>query len=280
MGALFSTSYMKCAFCDSEAVERGGEHIWDDWLNRAFPRSKRRFKYTDSLGTSRQYDTYLLNEKIPAVCPECNTQWMSQLTKQTKLTFESAIVGGSPLCVLPRGIVLLAAFTFMKAAVAATQFAEGLGKGDEAFFTRRQRERLRESLEVPTDDTVRMWIATFKGKALNSGRFVPAILSSDNPQLRGVQYFTITYMVGHLLLQFLAARWKDVRHRGLPLPMLRPDAFWDPACIQFWPPVDGLRVQWPPPKYFNDAGLEELINRFKLPINLPANFRALPPSFL
>src|SRR5947209_12724723 len=165
----------RCAFCPAEAVEKGGEHIWDDWLNKAFPRSKRRFRYIDSLGTSRQYDTYSLNEKIPAVCHDCNTQWMSQLTKRMKLTFESAITRGSPLCILPSGIALLAAFTFMKAAVAATQFANGLGKGDEAFFTRRERERLRQSLEVPTNDTVRMWVATFKGKALNSGRFVPAI---------------------------------------------------------------------------------------------------------
>jgi hypothetical protein len=50
--------------------------------------------------------------------------------------------------------------------------------------------------------------------------------------------------------------------------MLRPDAFWSPASIQLWPPNGDMRIIWPPPKYFDDEGLEGYINRFKLPINL------------
>jgi hypothetical protein len=221
-------------------------------------------RYSHTSGVTREYDTHVLDEKIPVVCEKCNSGWMSQITARIKLAFASQITDGSPLCILPSGIVLLAAFTFMKAIVGATHIAEK----DEPFFTRAQRERLRVSQDIPTDNTVRMWISAFQGKSRNSVRFVPAMLSSSDAKLAGVQYFTVTYMVGQLLLQLLAGRRKDVRHRLLPLPMLHPDPFWDQACIQFWPPTDGLApIEWPPPKIFDDAGLHDFVNRFKLPIH-------------
>ena len=262
----------KCAFCPQDAVEHGGEHIWDDWLNQSFPVTKRRFRYSHTSGKSREYDKHKLGEKLSVVCHDCNTRWMSQITNRVKIGFQSVIIDGSPLCILPSGIALLAAFTFMKAAVAASDIAQN----SEAFFTRAQRERLRKSLEVPIDHTVRIWIAAFKGKALDSGRFVPSILSSEAPQLCGVEYFTFTYLVGHLLLQLLAGRFKYVHHRGIGLlPMLRPDHYWDPACIQFWPPTDVPGIMWPPPKQFNDLGLKDFINRFKLPVAVPTGFRPI-----
>jgi hypothetical protein len=261
----------KCAFCPQDAVEHGGEHIWDNWQNESFPVIKGRIRYTHTSGKSREYDTYKADEKLPVVCHDCNTRWMSQITKMVKVGFESAIVHGSPLCILPSGIVLLAAFTFMKAAVAASDLAQD----DEAFFTRAQRESLRTSLAVP-EVGVRMWIGTFKGQALYSRRFVPAILSSEAPQLRGVEYFTFTYLTGHLLLQLLAGRFKYVHNRGRGLlPMLRPDAYWDQACIQFWPPTNISGITWPPPKYFEDQGLKDFINRFKLPVTVPTGFRPI-----
>jgi len=253
----------KCAFCPQDAVERGGEHIFDDWLNRSFPPSKRSFKWSSSSGETRQYEKRKLDEKIPTVCSDCNNRWMSQLTKRIKMGFESVIVENRSLSLLPSGIALLAAFTFMKAAVAASQLAGD----DEPFFTRGDRERLRISLEAPSP-SVRMWIAAFRGRALHSGRFVPAVVSTDDPRLAGVEYFTFTYLVGHLLIQLLGCRWKKINNRGLPLPMLRPDPYWSEASIQFWPPDNDMRLTWPPSLYFDDDGLERYIDRFKLPINL------------
>jgi len=190
---------MMCAFCPQDGVDHGGEHNWDDWLNRSLCVTKHQFRYSDLSGKSREYDKRILDEKLPVVCHDCNTRRMSRISNGIKIAFESLMVDGNQLCILPTGVALLAAFTFMKAAVAATQIAEN----NEAFFTRAQRERLRKSLGVP-DIGVRMWIGKFKGKPLHNGRFVPAILSSRAPQLRGVEYFTFTYLVGHLLLQLLA----------------------------------------------------------------------------
>jgi len=261
----------KCAFCPQDAVEHGGEHVWDDWLNRSFSVTKHQIRYSATSGKSREYNTRKLKEKLAVVCHDCNSGWMSQITKRTKIAFEAVIVERRPLCILPSGIALLAAFTFMKAAVGATDIAQN----DEAFFTRAQRERFRKSLAVP-EFGVRMWIGAFQGKALHGGRFVPATLSTDEPQLRGIEYFTFTYLVGHLVLQLLAGRFKDVRQRRhRPLPMLRPDPFWDEGCIQFWPPTNVSGITWPPAKYFDDSGLQDFIDRFKLPINLPKGFRAI-----
>jgi hypothetical protein len=32
---------MKCAFCNGEAVDHGGEHLWDNWLNKELPKKTR-----------------------------------------------------------------------------------------------------------------------------------------------------------------------------------------------------------------------------------------------
>jgi hypothetical protein len=60
---------------------------------------------------------------------------------------------------------------------------------------------------------------------------------------------------------------EDVRKRRPIVPMLRPNSYWDAACTQFWP-SDGFPIDWPPPKYFNDASLDEFINRLQHPIDL------------
>jgi hypothetical protein len=254
---------MRCAFCPDDAVEHGGEHIWDDWLNRSLKSTRHDFRYTATDTEPREYTKKTLDEKLPVVCDPCNSRWMSQITNNVKHTFESAICEGKSLCILPTGTELLAAFLFMKAAVAATQVAQD----DEPFFTRAQRERLRISREAP-ELGIRMWVGAFDGKPLHSGRFNPAILSTQAPQLRGVEYFTFTYLAGHLLLQLLATRWKHVYHRSRPIPpLLRPDPFWDQAVVQFWPPTNDMRLTWPPGKYFDDDGLQYFINRFKLPID-------------
>lgn len=259
---------MKCSFCDREAVERGGEHIWDDWLNRRIPRTKHEFKYASTSGIFREYTRHNIDEKLPLVCEKCNSGWMSQITNRICQTFGDAIVGGAALSVLPIGIELLTSFIFLKAVLGAQLISEK----DEAFFTRAERERLRKSLAIPSNG-INMWVGAFKGNALHSGRFAPGILTSTAPQLSGIEYFTFTYVIGRLVLQLLAARWKNVRHRGIGyVPMLIPDPYWNAAAVRIWP-SDGSPITWPPPKYFNDAGLKQFINRFKLPItNLSRTF--------
>src|SRR5262249_48356041 len=161
-----------------------------------------------------------LNVKVPVVCQSCNSGSMSQITERFKDTFKHAIRDGVEMCILPSGIALIAVFTFMKAVVANHAIIEN----DEPFFTRAARERFGKSLQVPPIG-IRMWIGCFQSEALHNTRCVPTILSGNGP-LEGLQFFAFTYVVGHLVLQLCASRWKHVHRRGQGfIPMLRPDSY-------------------------------------------------------
>jgi hypothetical protein len=254
----------QCAFCPAEAVKRGGEHIWDDWLNRALPTKKFRVKQRLSPADPfREYDAAILKEKLPTVCEKCNNTWMSDITERVKQNFQDAIINGATLALPARDIALLSAFTFMKAVVAGHAIP-----GAEPFFTRAARERFRQSLAVPPH--VQMWIAAYQGRYRYSGKCNAGILvATDDGPYEGIEFFAFTYVVGHLVLQLLAPRWKDVRHRASHLPIPDPLPNWNTAVIGFWPD-DGAPGSWPPPKYIGDDTIEQFIDRFKRQIRLRA----------
>lgn len=159
-----------------------------------------------------------------------------------------------------RDAELLSAFTFMKAAVKDHCYS------DDPFFTRASRERLRSEFAIP--DRVKMWIAAFQGPARYAFHSNFHIVSTTTPgPLDGMEFFTYTYIVGNLALQLLAPRWKDILHRGRPLVNLVPNVYWNPATIQFWP--FPTTTSWPPEKYLGDSVIEQFINRFQAPINIP-----------
>jgi hypothetical protein len=128
----------KCAFCDSDA--ESGEHLWDNWLNEVLPK-KTRFDASKRLSLNAKpikFVTVGLNEKVPVVCPNrCNSGWMSGLTAKVKVRFCGSIMNADPFSLTPKDAALLAAFTFMKAAVMDYCY------GDGPFFIRQAREQLR-----------------------------------------------------------------------------------------------------------------------------------------
>src|ERR1017187_8956735 len=131
----------RCAFCPTEATKLSGEHIWEDWLNRALP--TKRFKVRQKwnrLDPFREYDARIIKEKLPVVCEECNNTWMSDLSNRTKQAFSEMIVNGTPTTLQPTDIDLLAAFPFMKAVVADHATVKA-----DPFFVADVRERFRGS---------------------------------------------------------------------------------------------------------------------------------------
>jgi len=251
-----------CAFCPADAVEHGGEHIWDDWLNRRLPSKK--FAVQTRLSPKDPFRVFArknLNLKLPVVCAECNNTWMSDITNEISKGFADAIIHGSELSILPSGSELLSAFTFMKAVVAdcVTQ-----GDNDELFFSTAARENIRKSRSAPP--TAQMWISSFYGKRRYGGRFISGLLVPGPGPLFGLEFFIFTYVVGHLVLQLLGVRWKDVRLRWQPLPVLKPDAYWNTAVSRFCP-NDGFPVKWPL-KHLGDDALKTFTDRFNAPIEL------------
>jgi hypothetical protein len=184
---------------------------------------------------------------------------MSAVTAKVKERFSGAILDGAPFSLDLGDAAVLAAFTFMKATVKDYCF------GNDPFFTRADRERLRISLKLP--DMARVWFAAHHGSARRTFRsnFNIASVSDRNP-LQGMEFFCYTYIVGNLVLQLLAPRWKDVCDRNKPLVTLIPDSYWDPAVTKFWP-YPSEAISWPPEKLLGDHVVEQFIYRFQVPIN-------------
>lgn len=254
----------KCAFCTADAVEDGGEHIWDDWLNKELPTtSYRARKQLTPDGPVIEWDAHKLTEKLPTVCTACNNGWMGALTGKTKLVFSRAILHSEPFTLNLRDAALLAAFAFMKAVVTDHAIdAEGHGP----FFPRAARERFRASREVPP--MIKIWLFYFQGEARVSTKNslgVFNIVDQSSP-LDGHQFCSHTYIVGNLGLQLLGVRWNDIRNSGKPLNSLNPNASWEPATLLFWPYRSA--ISWPPAQYFGDDMIETFIKRFKLSVNI------------
>jgi hypothetical protein len=254
----------KCAFCDAAAVWRGGEHLWDDWLNKELPKKIRfnakRLLFIDS--PPIEFVQIGLQEKIPSVCTGCNNGWMSDLTAKMKDRFSSTILEGAPFSLDAKDAVLLAAFTLMKGIVQNYHYWK-----HDPFFTRVASERLRSSLTIPP--YVKMWVAAHQASSRYAfhSNFHTVTVNSPGP-LGKMEFFSYTYIAGNLVTQLLAPRWKDIRHRSLPLLNLTPNIRWQPAAPQFWP-YAGKIIPWPPEKYIGDSMIEKFINRFQSPINIP-----------
>jgi len=249
----------ECAFCPNKAET--GEHLWDNWINRRIP--KTRFNSSKYLALDAKPIKFVsvgLNEKLPVVCNKCNHGWMSALTDRVRLRFSEAILNGETVSITPEDAALLTAFTFMKATVKDYCYS-----GDDPFFRRNIRKRLKSTLAVPA--LARVWIAAFYGAARYSFRsnFYRVDVNTPSP-LFGMEFFCYTYVCGHLAIQFLAPRWKDMDNRRKPLVVLSPNQIWSPATLRVWPYTGA--VSWPPAQYLGDDALDPFINRFQAPVTI------------
>jgi hypothetical protein len=252
----------RCAFCPTESKKLTGEHVWDDWLNRELPTKRYRARHRPSLDAlSYEWTATELSQKVKAVCAQCNSTWMSRLSDRFRAGFRDQILHGSSLCILPSGVAVLSAYVFLKAVAVDYVYPDG-----EPFFTRAARETFKLSLAIPPYSQI--WLSAFQGEALYGGRCIMRqIESTEQGPLYGVQWLAFTYMVGHLVLQLLAPRWKQIRHRGRVLPILSPDPFWDQATIRILPSGD-VPITWPPPGYLGEEMVFPFAERFKARIRI------------
>jgi hypothetical protein len=253
-----------CAFCPRDAVEKGGEHIWENWINKELPPVLyiSRKRYTKDSPTIES-TTDSVSEKLPVVCSPCNNGWMSTLSLKVKDRFSRAMLNGEPFSLGARDAAVLAAFTFMKAAV--TNHFTSYCHGAEPFFTRAARERFRISLRLPP--SVQVWVGAFESEWFLKTYNRLSVVSPDGGPIYGMQFCSFTYIVGKLTLQLLAPGWKNIGDRWKPLVCLNPPARWKQADVLFWPHT-GTFLSWPPSKYIGDDLIEEYINRFQSTITV------------
>jgi hypothetical protein len=254
-----------CAFCPRDAVEKGGEHIFEDWINKALPPVLylSRTRYTKDSPTIESTTTSL-SDKLPVVCAACNNGWMSVLSLKVKDRFSRAMLDGEPFSLGARDAAILATFTFMKAVV--TNHFTSYCHGADPFFARAVRERFGTSLVLPP--LTQAWIAAFQAESFMSTYNRLSVVSPSGGPLFGTQFCSFTYIVGKLTLQLLAPGWKNIRDRGKPLPCLDPSARWNEAQVLFWPHT-GTSLSWPPPKHIGHDMIEAYITRFQNPVSLP-----------
>jgi hypothetical protein len=252
----------RCAFCPAEQGKFSREHIWDDWLNRAVPGHRYRSRHKLSLESELiEFDSNKINLKIPGVCSECNSGWMSRLGQLFKDVFLYALRDGVSISLLPSGLKILSAYTFLKAAVVDYTYS-----GGQPFFSEFVRECFRTSLDLPHG--AQIWVGAFQGDSAFSLRCNISRYEPTGPgPLSGAEWLDFTYVVGHLVLQLLVPRWKHVHHRVRRLPVLRPKPYWDDATILIFP-VDGFPVSWPPSGYLADDSLGAFTYRFQTDANL------------
>ncbi len=213
---------------------------------------RQRFSQLDPF---RQYDAVALKEKLSVVCETCNNKWMSDASNRAKKVLQEMIVAGKRTILSQADLRVVAAFGFMKCVV-----GDHATRGEDPFFSRAARERFRTSLTIPSE--VQMWIAAFQGACRYSGKFTTSLLAPSEPgPLEGIEFYSHTYVIGHLVLQTLAPGWKRVHDRVRPLPTLEPGTDWLPAAIQFLP-ENGSALEWPPPKYLGDSTIQRFMDRF------------------
>ena len=256
-----------CAFCGNDAVEMTGEHIWSAWIGRLFEDSGKvsgyDWRYRNAqTGVVKSWPAKGLDHKLRVVCDPCNSGWMSRLETRAKMLLSGAIRAGDAVRCQEKDLHLLAAWTFKSAVVADHAHLHG-----HPFFSPRERSEFGLTLALPPG--IKIWIATFRGIHVYSGRFDCQVVEPCAPgPLRDIEFYAFTYVAGHLVLQLLSPRWKDPLRRNRFAPSLRPDSAWETAVTQFWPTA-GSVLSWPISPHLSDDSIDLFMNRFAVPISVP-----------
>jgi hypothetical protein len=241
-----------CAFCPNKS-NITGEHIWSAWIGEILPTT--RYVYRRDEGIEKEWSSTKIDQKTNVVCKSCNETWMSNLEGRVKLLAAPLIRDGAPTTLAQEDQLLLAAWAFKHAVISNHGVLEG-----EPMYTQSERQQFRLSLAVPQH--VHIWIAAFQGRSRFSGKFDSRyIRSTDSPPLDDLDFFSHTYVAGHLALQTLSCRWRSLRNRGRGVRLPEQNEYWDPACQRIWPP-DPKTISWPSPKYLGEQTIEPFKDRW------------------
>jgi hypothetical protein len=261
-----------CAFCPRPA--ESGEHIWSAWIGELFKSPAYNFsRFNIGTGGLKKWRRPKLDEKSKVVCSVCNHGWMSDLEGRSKAAFSGMMLDGAEICLLSRGVGLLAAFAFKCAVIADHADSRG-----GPFFPAFERYRFRMTLQVPR--RVRMWIAAFNDPIGRRGVFT-SYRSRPNRDdaFRDLEFYVFTFLAGHLAFQVHATRWTVLHKYGQALPRVELESPWDTtASTEFWPNECGFPVAWPPPIYIGNDALRDFIYRWSGHVRIETLIRRGPTS--
>lgn len=256
-----------CVFCPNPRTTTRGEHIWDDWLNREDGRTLKYHYEVTEFGPDdaiiRTFSKRNLSETKPVVCDDCNSTWMSDVTNHSQPIIDGLGRHQRPTCLLPLGIVIIAALATMKAMV--------LDAAYESFrpprFPRLSCVHFRESLtassrELSIPNGTQIWLAAYRRTKQVDARFWMQELILKTGRYAGFRVFLITYVVSAFVFQLAYPRWMRLSRLTVEPPFLKQASTWDRFSFPIWPHAD--YVVWPPHSFLERDGrsLEDFSNRF------------------
>jgi hypothetical protein len=254
-----------CIFCPNPRTTNRGEHVFDDWLNREFGKPLRyhyqHFEYGSDDTLIRQYPKREIDIASDVVCDTCNNNWMSEITTASKAVLEGFIRYERAATLLELGILTVACFAFMKAAVLDAEYSTER----EPFVLRSDCTRFRrwmtgESATPWLPNGLQIWIAWYRRERQMETRAWVNGLNFPSGMFHGYKVLYITYSLGAFVLQLTLPRWTKYR-RPRNVPFITQATYWDVASTPIWPNVP--TAVWPPTKYLDYSALENFVERFR-----------------
>ena len=243
----------ECGFCPSTATQTG-EHLWSDWINKILVAPKFTFvrRGKENLPVSR-WQASKLNLKARVVCASCNSTWMSKIDNdEAKPILRHLVTDLHPRRVSLYNLISIGIFAF-KTAVVADLMGDGVGRSP--IFSREERYRFRESLQIPGG--VYMWLGALPHSS--RGTFKSRHIEPKDRSKHDFGLYAFTYAAGNFVLQLVAVRWASGDpHRQLPI--IEQSSDWETRLISSWPPLQP--ILWPPPEYLTDSALDEIVDRW------------------
>jgi hypothetical protein len=244
----------KCAFCIYRDAGND-EHIWSDWMGKMLPHDRYNFRRISQDGVIRHFQGPKINLKAGVVCGECNHGWMSNLEAELQHSpFKEMMLNGTPVTLARNDIELIAAFAFKTIVIANhMKLREG-----GTFFTDGERTRFRRTHQLPAGFQV--WLSMRQSRAKRTGIFKSSYGIHRHPRY-GYEFYTLTWGLGHVIVQALAGHWtrKKLRKKATPIAVTQTPEM-DECAIAVWP-FRGP-VKWPPPKPVTDDMIRRFCTRF------------------
>ena len=238
-----------------------GEHVWDAWLTDVYAEEKSLggFVFTD-YGKDREVirtygPTPGIDKTVKVVCKPCNETWMNDITSKTRLILKDAIVHGKPTVLTPSDCETLARFTFLKAVVIDALTIQRR----PTFYRQSVRWAFRTNRTLPAG--FQIWISQFASKKAE-GEVWAVYSQAHDGMLLGSEFFTMTYHVGHVILQFVGFKWLSRGQRHRPLPSLTEHPDWNPVTAEIWP-QKAAAIGWPRPTFLDASGRIRFNQRWK-----------------
>ena len=223
-----------CAFCPATA-NITGDHLWSDWTNDLLGPRTYQFTMKKRDGEVRRFEKDEINLKANVVCGDCNHGWMSQIENRTKTVTAGMIKDGAQVSLDDAAVLTIAQFGFLKSVIADHMHER------EPFYSTDQRYSFRDWLSVP--EGVRVWLAR---TASYRGLFKSTNIEVPPGTPNRFELNTLTYGIGHFVIQVVGSRWKKkaLRRHANP-PQISQHVGWARFAVSIWPD-HASPVVWPP----------------------------------